>query len=250
MALPPSFQRHIDHCNNASLPGRRTEFYIAGQPAGWVTPEVAALVGTQADPAALRDIADTLLHAGLYRWRNEAFDVRAFPDGPVLGTIDRGVLPVLGIQAVGVHLNGLVKRADGLHVWIGRRALNKKLDPGKLDHIVGGGVPAGLSPAETLVKEAEEEAGLPAGLVAEATQHATISYAMDRPEGLRRDRLYCYDLMIPESFTPYPVDGEVAGFELWPVQDVFDRVRDTDDFKFNVNMVLIDLFQRLELLPR
>jgi 8-oxo-dGTP pyrophosphatase MutT (NUDIX family) len=250
MALPPGFQRHIDHCNNATLPGRRTPFYVGGHPAGWVTPEVEALVGNQADATALRDIADTLLHAGLYRWRNEAFDVRATPDGPVLGTIDRGALPVLGIQAVGVHLSGLVQRADGLHMWVGRRALDKKLDPGKLDHIVGGGVPAGLSPADTLVKESEEEAGLPASLVAEATQQAVISYAMDRPEGLRRDRLFCYDLAIPESFVPHPVDGEVAGFELWPIGQVFERVRDTDDFKFNVNLVLIDLFQRLDMLPR
>jgi len=28
---------------------------------------------------------------------------------------------------------------------------------------------------------------------------------------------------------------------------VFDTVRDTDDFKFNVNVVLIDLFRRIGL---
>ena len=33
-------------------------------------------------------------------------------------------------------------------------------------------------------------------------------------------------------------------FELWPVQRVLETVRDTDDFKFNVNLVLIDLFLR------
>jgi thiamine pyrophosphokinase len=72
---------------------------------------------------------------------------------------------------------------------------------------------------------------------------------MERAEGLRRDRLHCYDLMLPESFEPHPVDGEVAGFELWPIQRVFDAVRDTDEFKFNVNLVLIDLFERFGYLP-
>ncbi len=58
-----------------------------------------------------------------------------------------------------MHLNGLVRAARGA-ARLGRpRALDKKLDPGKLDHIVGGGVPAGLDADETLVKEAGEEAG-------------------------------------------------------------------------------------------
>ena len=68
---------------------------------------------------------------------------------------------------------------------------------------------------------------------------------MERPEGLRRDRLHCYDLMLSDAFVPHPVDGEVTGFELWPIGRVMAAVRDTDDFKFNVNLVLIDLFQRL-----
>ena len=62
---------------------------------------------------------------------------------------------------------------------------------------------------------------------------------------MRRDRLHCYDLLLPEEFIPHPVDGEVTGFELWPMRRVFETVRDTDAFKFNVNLVLIDLFRRL-----
>ena len=71
---------------------------------------------------------------------------------------------------------------------------------------------------------------------------------MERPEGLRRDRLQCYDLHLPECFTPRPVDGEVASFELWPMAKVVQTVHDTDQFKFNVNLVLIDLFVRLGLI--
>ncbi|WP_156938798.1 NUDIX hydrolase [Asaia astilbis] len=73
---------------------------------------------------------------------------------------------------------------------------------------------------------------------------ATLRYAMERPEGLRQDTLFCYDLVLPRSFTPQPVDGEVAFFELMPLERVFEIVRDTDDIKFNVNLVLIDLFLR------
>jgi 8-oxo-dGTP pyrophosphatase MutT (NUDIX family) len=168
----------------------------------------------------------------------------ADPDGPALPHIDRGALPAFGIVAKGAHLNGLVRRADGLHLWVARRAANKALDPGKLDHVTAGGVPAGLSPFETLVKEAAEEASIPPGLASQARATACIVYAMDRPEGLRRDRIYCYDLDLPEGFTPRAADGEVESFELWPIVRAFAAVRDTDAFKFNVNLVLIDLFLR------
>ncbi len=248
MPLPPQFQRHILACNNTALPGARVPFHVAGQQVGWVLPEAAALVGTDATADSLPQVSAALVGAGLCRTRGELFDVRAHPDGPVLGTVDRGSLPPLGIEAVGVHLNGLVERPDGLHMWVGRRAPDKKLDPGKLDHIVAGGVPAGLGPDETLVKEAGEEAGLPPALVAQAVHRRVISYSMERPEGLRRDRLHCYDLLLPGDFVPHPVDGEVTGFELWPVARAVEAVRDTDDFKFNVNLVLIDLFERLGLL--
>lgn len=250
------FLRHLRNCNNAVLPGERQPFLIGETPVGWVRPaladalaafpEITAADGKAVlrDGAALAGIAQTLAAQGRYRWRNEAFDVRATPDGPSLAQIDRGAIPSFGVVAEGVHLNGLVHRADGLHVWIARRAADKLLDPGKLDHITAGGVPAGLTPEQTLVKEAAEEAAIPTVLASQARRVATIKYAMERPEGLRRDFLYCYDLDLPEDFTPQPADGEVASFELWPIERVFQTVRDTDEFKFNVNLVLIDLFRR------
>jgi len=255
------FARHTAACNNAILPGERIAFAIGPTQVGWVRPEVARLLAPlahmtvdargatlAADAAAtLPAIGRTLADRGLCRWRREAFDVRPGGDGPVLATVDRGALPVLGIWAGGVHVNGMVRRPDGLHLWVARRAANRPLDPGKLDHLVAGGIPAGMTPRETLVKEAAEEAAVPAALAATAVQTGLISYAMERPEGLRRDRLVCYDLMLPEDFTPRAADGEVAGFELWPLARVLERVRDTDDFKFNVNLVLIALFQRLGL---
>ena len=248
--MPPSepgLLRHLAACNNARLPGRRAPFHADGQAVGWLLPDAAAIVGTDIAADALPAAGRALADAGLCRWRGEAFDVRAAPGGPVLGTIDRGALPALGLEAVGVHLNGLVRRADGWHVWVGRRAMDKKLDPGKLDNMVGGGVPAGLGPDETLAKEAGEEAGLAAGLVGQAIHRGVIAYVMERPEGLRRDRLHCYDLLLPEHAVPRPVDGEVDGFELWPIARALAAVRDTDDFKFNVSLVLIDLFLRLGL---
>ena len=255
------FLRHISACHNAVLPGQRLPFHIGIAQVGWVLPAFARALAAWPqivqrdgavvldDGAALPAIARALSVAGHYRWRNEAFDVRATPDGPVLALLDRGAIPSFGVVAVGVHVNGLVQRPDGLHVWIARRAADKLLDPGKLDHITAGGVPAGLTPEQTLIKEAEEEAAIPPDLSRRARRVATIGYAMERPEGLRRDLLHCYDLDLPEDFVPQAADGEVAAFELWPIGRVQETVRDTGDFKFNVNLVLIDLFLRLGLVP-
>ena len=254
--LDPGFMRHVRACNTAVLLGERLPFLLAGVPVGWVRREIALAladfpgIDTGSDgvnlsaPPALPGIAQSLAERGMFRWRREAFDVRA-PDGTVLGTIDRGAIPSFGIEATGVHVNGLIRRPDGLHVWVARRAANKALDPGKLDHIVAGGVPAGLSPMECLIKEAAEEASIPSELAAGARHVGEIRYAMERPEGLRRDWLHCYDLELPEGFEPRAADGEVESFELWPVEQVFAAVRDGDEFKFNVNLVLMDLFRRM-----
>ena len=252
------FTRHIEACNNATLPGERRALRLGMEPVpvGWVSPAAAAeaagfpgMLSTQAgltlaDPSALPDLAATLIAAGHGRWRNEAFDVRARPDGPVLAQVDRGVLPVLGIQAQGVHVNGLVRGPDGVRLWVAVRAADKLLDPNKLDHIVAGGIPAGMTPWSTLLKEAGEEAAIPPDLAARAVPVWRVGYAMARGEGLRRDLLHCYDLELPEDFVPHPADGEVARFELWPLPRALAAVRDGDAFKFNVNLVLIDLFIR------
>lgn len=257
-----SLLRHIAACNSAQLPGERLAFRIGAATVGWVRPSLAQALANfpavTASPDAVTLAADhasdlpiiarALTAQGFGRWRDEAFDVRETPDGPALAQIDRGALPVFGIQAQGVHVNGLVRRPDGLHLWVARRAADKALDPGRLDHIVAGGISAGMDAAQTLVKEAAEEAAIPAALASRAVHVAEIAYAMERPEGLRRDLLHCYDLDLPESFTPHAADGEVAGFELWPLARMLATVRTTDDVKFNVNLVLIDLFLRRGLI--
>ena len=171
--------------------------------------------------------------------------MRATHDGPVLAVLDRGALPSFGVIGVGVHLNGLVRRPDGWHLWIAKRAADKKLDPGKLDNLVAGGVSAGHTPFETLIKESEEEAALPAALAATAKQVARFAYNMERPEGLRRDVIYAYDLELPEYFHPRPRrrrsrDPSPSG--RWSAS--CKQSRETDEFKFNVNLVLIDLLIR------
>jgi hypothetical protein len=141
-----------------------------------------------------------------------------------------------------------VRRPGGLFLWVATRAADKQTAPGKLDHIVAGGQPHGLGVRENLIKEAEEEAAIPAELAARAVPVGAVSYRCERPEGLRDDVLFCYDLELPEAFAPRNTDGEVESFALWPIGDVLARIRDSDDFKFNVNLVVLDLALRRGLI--
>ncbi len=244
--------RHIAACNNVVLPDGLLQFTFDGRQIGWIEPGMAdraklPIADHQAgvaDQAELTALTERLAREGRVRLRDEIFDVRAEFDGPVLAQIDRGAIPTLGLRAQGSHLNGLVRRADGLHIWVGRRAELKRVAPGKLDHLAAGGIPSGFNPCTALAKEAAEEAGIPAALIQAATEVGRVSYTMQRPGGLCRDLIHVFDLILPEDFVPYPADGEMAHFELWPASRVLETVEAGDDFKFNVNLVLIDLFLR------
>ncbi|OYW08819.1 MAG: hypothetical protein B7Z53_04110, partial [Rhodospirillales bacterium 12-71-4] len=213
------FERHVAACNNIASPATLLRFRIGEEQVGWVGAETAralafyprdvhfepqgvALAGKLRAPGA-RSEALALLARGLaarghLTLRHELFDVRPGTEGPVLARLDRGALPVFGIIAHGVHVNGFVRRPDGLHLWVGWRSRTKAVAPGQIDNIVAGGVPSGLSPAETLVKEAAEEASIPPELAALARPVGRVSYVMAAPEGLRRDVLHCHDLELPE----------------------------------------------------
>jgi hypothetical protein len=177
-------------------------------------------------------------------WRNEPFPVSASYSGAPLMTIERAAIPLFGVRAYGIHVNGFVRGPQGLRMWIGRRSRSKHIAPGKLDNIVAGGQPFGLSLWENLIKEAAEEADIPCELASAAIPTGAISYCTERDEGLRRDVLFVYDLEIPSEFVPSNTDGEIEYFELWPIHQVIDRIETSDDFKFNCALVVIDFLIR------
>jgi 8-oxo-dGTP pyrophosphatase MutT (NUDIX family) len=133
---------------------------------------------------------------------------------------------------------------DDYFLWIGKRAANKQTAPGKLDNMVAGGIGNGHGAAATLVKEAEEEAAVSAKLIERAVAAGALTYRMETRHGIRDDVMFVYDLEVPDDFTPSNGDGEIAGFELMPLADVLERIRTTADFKFNVNLVILDFAVR------
>lgn len=263
-----AFADHIRACNNYD-PSRVLPLMAGGERIGLVRRDNAALlrrfpalfaVGEEAVrlvaqgdaahlSAAVEEAVKTLAaECGVPRWRNETFDVMARWGAPPLFRLDRGAVPFFGTRAYGVHLNGYRRAGGELLLWVGRRAPDKRVAPDKLDNIVAGGIGNGHGVADTLVKEGEEEAGIPPDLVARAVPVGAVSYRMETALGVRDDVLFCYDVELPADFTPQGHDGEIVEFTLRPAREVLDIVRRGDDFKFNVNLVVLDFALRHGLL--
>jgi len=246
-------------------------FLVAGQPVGFirsdfaakladfgkafrVSPKEVTLLGTEAGDEAddfdsrslvMARACAALVAAGhLPRSRQELYPVIPKIDAEPLLQIDRAWVPSFGTIATGVHVNGFVATPEGPDLWIGIRARDRGVAPGKLDNMVAGGQPIGISLAENLIKEAAEEADVPAELAATALPAGAVSYIMEVENGLRRDVLYIYDLALPEDFKPRNTDGEAEGFVRWPAHRALRVVRETEEFKFNVAMVIIDFALR------
>ena len=81
---------------------------------------------------------------------------------------------------------------------------------------------------DTLVKEAKEEASLPADLVRHhAVSTGAVSYFYVREESaggevglLQPEVQYVYDMAVPEEVIPKPNDNEVDSFSLLPLHEV------------------------------
>ena len=256
-----SLYRHIIACNAHDLSKFRP-FIVAGENVGWLRHDLAARleqwpeifefsddkvvlldrVGNAEDRTrAMAEVCEALVAENILAPnRREEFAVMAMSGEEPLLRLDRGWVPAFGVTAYGVHVNGYVETPSGPELWIGVRSADSRVDPGKLDNMVAGGQPAGLTLEENVVKEAQEEASVPAALARQAQPVGALSYTMEVPEGLRRDVLLVYDLRLPGDFRPVDQDGEHSSFSKIPAAQALDRVAETDDFKFNVNLVIID----------
>lgn len=266
-----SYLDHIRACNNAK-PETMLPFAVAGTEVGRVRPAVAEAAArhdkvfrldagglsldphldaydarTQAVDGVLRDLGDQGL---LLPWRGERYPVVAAWGAEPFLEMERAAVPAFGVRAFGVHVNGYVRReGGGIDMWIGRRGADRAVCPGMLDNMVAGGQPVGLSLAQNVIKEAGEEASVPPALAATAHAVGAVSYVMEADEGLKPDTMFCYDMELPDDFTPVNADGEIAEFYRYPAEEVARIVDTTFEFKFNCNLVIIDFLIRHGVIP-
>lgn len=213
---------------------------------------VATLATPEARTAALAQVARVLADEGaLTAWRNELYAVGPDRLAP-LCLLERAAARYFGIRTYAVHVNGLVEDESGPRMWIARRSASKAIDPGMLDNLVGGGLPAGASVTATVVKEAWEEAGIPPSLAATARAVGTLDIFRAQPDGLHCDTIYAHDLLLPADFVPVAQDGEVVGQQLVTLDDaaqLIANVSGPDVVTADASLVIIDCLLRRGFVP-
>jgi 8-oxo-dGTP pyrophosphatase MutT (NUDIX family) len=247
-ALPPSLARRCRFRAELHVP------LVAGRARiGWLRPELAARLAdwpkvfqSSAEAVRLLDhggldpVVQELAREGFIPgWRNERYRIAGLFD------IERAAARPFGLATQAVHVNATVGEA----MWIARRSPSKPTDPGMLDNLVGGGIGATLSVYETLVKEAWEEAGIPALLARRASAGGTVELLREVAEGVQSELIHVYDLELPADFAPANQDGEVAEFRLVPLAEARRLIDETDELTVDAALVALDYFNRRSALP-
>jgi 8-oxo-dGTP pyrophosphatase MutT (NUDIX family) len=201
--------------------------------------------------AALATINAGLREQGLIRaWRDETYPVIDPASGGLLARIERAASRFWGTLTFGAHANGWVAGADGqpAALWIAQRSFDKATDPGAHDNLVGGGVPLGQDPYQTLVREGWEEAGLPPAVMQRARPGRVIELRRDIPEGLQFERIHAYDLPLQPGQAPCNQDGEVHAFDCLPLAQAL-ALAAGNTMTVDATLVTLDFALRHGLLP-
>ena len=197
----------------------------------WDTPEGTHVSRSQ----ALAEFAKQLHDLGYVTgWRNEKF---SYWEDHVIGTgqqcleptalllaafeMERSAFRFFGLRSHAVHVNGFTREG---HVWCGRRALTKPTDPGMLDNVAAGGLPAGESLQTCAVREMAEEAGIAEALALSAVSHGKVSTCRSVANGWHHETLWVYNLLVPPEVKPINQDGEVSEFACLSPKQVVEAI--------------------------
>lgn len=214
----------------------------------------ATLQDEPARSAAIAAVADALRADGaLPGWRDELYRVAArFDDAPLLH-IERGAARYFGVRTYAAHINAIVRMPESTSMWLARRSLTKATDPGMLDNLVAGGIGAGLSIRDTVIKEAWEEAGIDAALAARAQHTGTVHILRALPDGLQRETVFVHDVELPPEFQPVNQDGEVIECRRVELQEAAATIAidgEIDEVTVDASLVVLDFLIRNGDVPR
>jgi 8-oxo-dGTP pyrophosphatase MutT (NUDIX family) len=198
----------------------------------------------------VRDWIDRDVFHVLCRQHSEPFAIPGAQYGsPVY--VERFAAALFGITSRGAHLVAYRNDESGMKVWIPRRSAHLYTSPGMLDTTVAGGIKSGVTPFQTIVEEAAEEASLPEALIRQRAQCRGVISHMgitgdDFPgeKGLvTPDFVYVYDLELPQDVIPRPHDDEVSSFTLMTVEELGAALL-REEFKPDSAAVLVEFLIR------
>ncbi len=171
---------------------------------------------------SLAALASGLSRHGLTQTRPfEQLDVRA-PNGLIVGRADRSIFRSLGLATVVVRLLALTPDHRFL---LQQRSATKSIGPGLWDNLAAGLVASGETPAEAMLRELHEEAGLsPEPETLLAPPHLRWQVLHDVPEGRMNEATFGFILELPPQAVPVNLDGEAAGFAAFTTAELLRMI--------------------------
>jgi len=121
-------------------------------------------------------------------------------------------------------------------VWVQRRALDKAVDPGMLDTLVGGLAAFGESTHDTLERETWEEAGLRLSDLRGLRDIGRLVVKRPVSDGYMVEHIEMFSAELPAGVAPQNQDGEVMGFECLDVEALLAGMR-ADQFTFEATLI-------------
>ena len=242
-------------------------FVVDGASVGFITPdraqrlagftalrvgdsEISLACASSERTAAMAEIATELAREGvLTAWRDERYAVRTAFDAPALFELERAAARYFGIHTYAAHVNGLVRAAGGVRMWLARRSATKSIDPGMLDNLVGGGIAAGATIEDTIVKESWEEAGIARHVAAQAVNSAELTLFRQQPDGIQHETIFAHDVWLPPDWHPANQDGEAVDHRLATLADVARIIGadvEPDVMTADASLVAFDCLTRLD----
>jgi len=177
----------------------------------------------------LQSVALRLRDAGLITgWRDEAYSCWGHREDPwpysepELFRLERSAFRFFGLRSHAAHIHGLT--CDD-RMWCGTRALSKATDPGLLDNVAAGGIPAGENPEHCAIRELIEEAGLARSLESLITPRFEVITERLEPEGWHSERLFVFSVSVGPDEIPLNRDGEVSRFDALNAAQVIGHIR-------------------------
>lgn len=204
-----------------------------------------ALTDSAARTTAIDNVVRVLRQEGtIAGWRDERYAVVTAFDAPALFHIERAAARFCGTTTYAAHANGWCGSGPDCEMWLARRAATKPIDAGMLDNLVGGGMSASVPPLQTIVREAWEEAGIPAALACKAAAAGTIEVLREVPEGVQSETIFVFELELPREFQPHNMDGEVAEFRRMPLAQVREILCGDASLTLDASLVILNFLDR------
>ncbi|MBL8521928.1 MAG: DUF4743 domain-containing protein [Betaproteobacteria bacterium] len=196
--------------------------------------------------AAMAEVVEALAVQTVIRhWRGEQITVSESFYAPPLFHVERAASRNLGVTVYGAHLNGVTVKRGEPYMWIAERASIKDTDPGKLDNIAAGRIARAMTPMQTMVKEAGEEAGMDPTLAKTLKPAGAIRSARETEDGFHHEIIFTHDLILADTFEPINRDGEVNAFHCLPLREAMDLLeRNPAAFTVDAALVIVDFLIR------